>query len=84
MQFPSQLSLFIKAICVDGRNHFRHLGGFIMAVQRAGRFGVYENPPEKLHDVQSLMRVLAEYVSEGEMDDFRQTMPKELRILLIR
>ena len=90
MQFLSRLSLFIKAICLDGRNpgsrqnHFRHLDEFIMPVQRAGGFGVYENPLKKLHDVQSVMRVLAEYLSEGEMDDLRQTMPKELRILLIR
>lgn len=90
MQFLSQLPLFIKAIYVDGwkpgsrQNHFRHLDEFIMAVERAGGFGVYENPLEKLHEVQSVMRVVAEYVSEGEMDDFRQTMPTELRILLVR
>ncbi len=88
MQFLSQLPLFIKGIYVDGwnpgtrRNHFRHLDDFVMAVQHAGGFGVCENPLEKLHDVQSVMHVVAEYVSEGEMDDFRKTIPEGLRILL--
>lgn len=88
MQFLSQLPLFIKAIYVDGwnpatrKNHVRHLDDFVMAVQRAGGFGASENPLEMLHDVQSVIHVMAEYVSEGEMDDFRKTMPEGLRILL--
>lgn len=88
MQFISQLPMFIKAIYVDGwnpgshKNHFRHLDEFTLAVQRNGGFEDCENPLEKLHDIQSVIHVVAEYVSEGEMDDFRKTLPKELRILL--
>lgn len=88
MQFISQLPLFIKAIYVDGWNpgshkhHFRHLDEFTLAVQKYGGFEDSENPLEKLHDIQAVIHVVAEYVSEGEMDDFRMTMPKELRILL--
>ena len=88
MRFLSQLPLFIKAIYVDGwnprihRNHFLHLDDFVTAVQSVGGFGACENPLEMLHDVQSVIHVMAEYVSEGERDDFRKTLPEGLRILL--
>jgi uncharacterized protein (DUF2267 family) len=88
MQLLSQLPMFIKAIYVDGwkpgshKNHFRHLDEFTSAVQKNGGFQECENPLEKLHDIQSVIHVMAEYVDEGEMDDFRKTFPEELRILL--
>lgn len=88
MQFLGQLPMAIKAIYVDGwdpasrKNHFRHLDEFTAAVEKNGGFQQCENSLEKLHDIQSVIHVMAEYVSDGEMDDFRKTMPKELRILL--
>ena len=88
MHFISQLPMFIKAIYVDGwnpgktKNHFKYLDEFTSAVEENGGFDNFENPLEKLRDIQSVIRVMAEYVSEGEMDDFRRTLPKELRILL--
>lgn len=88
MQFISQLPMFIKAIYVDGwspgssKNHFRHLDEFTDAVEEYGGFESFETRLEKIHDIQSVMHVIAEYVSEGELEDFRKTMPKELRVLL--
>lgn len=88
MQFISQLPMFIKAIYVDGwnpgssKNHFRHLDEFIDAVDEYGGFESFQTRLEKIHDIQSVIHVIAEYVSEGELEDFRKTMPKELRILL--
>jgi uncharacterized protein (DUF2267 family) len=40
------------------------------------------NKLEKTHEIQAVIRVIAEYVSEGEMEDFRRTLPEELRVLL--
>ena len=91
MQFISQLPMFIKAIYVDGwkpgshKNHIRHLEDFGHAVQDKGGFAHHEsslNKLEKTHEIQAVFRVIAEYVSEGEMEDFRKTLPEELRVLL--
>jgi uncharacterized protein (DUF2267 family) len=93
MQFMSQLPMFIKALYVDGWNlgshkhHVRHLGDFIDEVYSQNGLSddiTSESDQRKLEDIQAVIRVLEEYVSHGEVTDFRHTLPKELKVLFDR
>lgn len=89
LQMISQLPMFIKALYVDGwrpggaKNHARHLVGFVTRVEENGGFAGDSSLSltEQLADIQSVIRVMKEYVSEGEAADFVHSLPEELRVL---
>ena len=86
VQFISQLPMFIKAIYVDGwklgskKGRVHHLDDFVAAVgETCSEFG---NRESCFLAIQAVFRVIREYVSEGEVEDLKRTLPEELRELL--
>ena len=84
----------IKAIYVDGwqpgskKGRVRHWDDFVAAMHKTHRKAYRTDDVDDFIDkydcvqaVHSVLRVLKEYVSEGEMSDFLVTLPKDLRIL---
>jgi len=91
MQFISQLPMFIKAIYVDGwkisgkKTKLRHLDDFIKEVHKrcnASGHDDFTSQEGCYLAVHAVFRVIKEYVSEGEIEDLRLTLPEELRALL--
>ena len=87
MQFISQLPMFIKAIFVDGWNpasnkgRVRRVEQFTMAVREKVGGDDFFGHEDCMEAVQSVIRVLGEYVSDGEMEDMIRTIPEGLREL---
>jgi len=88
MQFISQLPMFIKAIYVDGwrlgsdKGRVGHLDDFITAVRNEAASDDFLNEESCLEAIQAVFRVIREYVSDGEIEDLRRTLPEEIRVLL--
>jgi len=91
MQLVSQLPILIKAVFVDGwrigshKGHVRTLEDFIDGVERNGGFsddGSDSSKHQQIQSIRSVLRVVREYVSEGEFSEFRLTLPESIRILL--
>lgn len=91
IQFISQLPMFIKAIYVDGwkisgkKAGVRRLDDFVEAVQekcRAVNEDEFTSPEKCSLAIHAVFRVIKGYVSEGEIEDLRRTLPEELRPLL--
>ena len=88
----SQLPMLIKAIYVDGWKVFgkkkakvHHLDDFIEEIHKQNRAAGHDDfrSQEGCYlAVHAVFRVIKEYVSEGELDDLRRTLPEELRPLL--
>ena len=91
IQFISQLPMLIKAIYVDGwkagsnKGRVRHMDDFVAAVkEESDSLGNEDFTSQEgcFLATQAVFRVIKEYVSEGEIDDLKRTMPEELRGLL--
>ena len=91
MQMIAQLPMFIKAIYVDGwRMHqkqtkVRHLKDFLSEVKAADEPNAtfdFQDDEAVIKSAKAVFNVIKEYVSEGEIDDIVNTLPKELRPLL--
>jgi len=88
MQFISQLPMFIKAIYVDGwrlgsdKGRVWHLDDFITAVRNEAASDDFLNEESCSQAIQAVFRVIREYVSDGEIEDLRRTLPEEIRVLL--
>ena len=92
MHFISQLPMFIKAIYVDGWKAFgkkkakvRHLDDFIEEVHKQNRATGHDDFSSQegcYLAVHAVFRVIKAYVSEGELEDLRHTLPEELKPLL--
>ena len=91
MQFISQLPMLIKALYVDGwkisgkKNKVRHLDDFIAEVHKRSRAAGHDDFTSQegcYLAVHAVFRVIKGYVSEGEIEDLRLTLPEELRALL--
>lgn len=91
VQFISQLPMFIKAIYVDGwkvsgkKHKSRHLDDFIEEVHKRCRAAGHDDFTSQegcYLAVHAVFRVIKEYVSEGEIEDLRRTLPEELQALL--
>lgn len=91
IQFISQLPMFIKAIYVDGwkisgkKNKLRHLDDFVEEVHKRNRAAGHDDFTSQegcYHAIHAVFRVIKEYVSEGEIEDLRRTLPEQLRPLL--
>ena len=90
LQLVSQLPMMIKAVYVDGwsiskqGNRVRHVDDFLAKVREVDGNSAsddFNTEAEWLDAVKSVIRVLKAQVSEGEIDDFRRTLPEELRCL---
>ena len=97
VQFISQLPMAIKAIYVDGwrigstKGRVRHWDDFVAEMHNTHQKAYHAAGADDIDDfidkydcvqaVQSVFRVLKEYVSEGEVDDLLLTLPGDLRIL---
>lgn len=88
LQFISQLPMFIKSIYVDGwslgskKNRVRRVDDFVAAVMGKAGEADFASPESCLVAIKAVMRVIKEYVSEGEIEDLRRTLPENLRSLL--
>ena len=86
VQFISQLPMFIKAIYVDGwklgsnKGRVHRLDDFVAAVGEAS--SDFSNPESCFLAIQAVFRVIREYVSEGEIEDMKRTLPEDMRGLL--
>jgi uncharacterized protein (DUF2267 family) len=86
VQFISQLPMFIKAIYVDGwklgsnKGRVHQLGDFVAAVGETD--SDFSNPESCFLAIQAVFRVIRDYVSEGEIEDLKRTLPEEMRGLL--
>jgi uncharacterized protein (DUF2267 family) len=91
LQLLSQLPMFIKAVYVDGwkigspKGRIRHLNDFVTEIWRIYRDSYhgedFKDQDECLRAVWAVCRVIADYVSDGELEDFCNTLPEELREL---
>jgi uncharacterized protein (DUF2267 family) len=91
MQFISQLPMLIKALYVDGwklsdkKSKVRHLDDFITEVHKQSQAAGHDDFTSQegcFLAIQAVFRVIREYVSAGEIEDLRLTLPVELRPLL--
>ena len=83
--------MFIKALYADGwkpgsnKGRVRHLDDFIAAVQEKELASGHEDFTSRegcFLAVKAVFSVIKEYVSEGEIEDLRRTLPEELKVLL--
>lgn len=95
LQFISQLPMFIKAVFVDGwkigskKGRVRHLDDFVAEMHRSHQQAYrtddlddFIDKEDCAHAIEAVFRVLKDYVSEGELEDFRLTLPVDLRGLV--
>jgi uncharacterized protein (DUF2267 family) len=92
LQFISQLPMLIKALYVNGwslRNpetDVRHMGEFLELVRKnigvsaSGDLGEDDEMAEQW--VQLTFVYLRKYISLGEMEDIRNTLPKDLKFMM--
>ncbi|MDB4438578.1 DUF2267 domain-containing protein [bacterium] len=97
MQFISQLPMAIKAVYIDGwqpgtkTGRVCHWNDFVTEVQKAHQEAYLTTSREDNSDfvdqhdcaqaIHSVFRVLKEYVSKGELEDFLLALPVDLRDL---
>ena len=90
LQLVSQLPMPLKSVYVDGwkihkpKERIRHLDDFITAVIKEDGSASYSDFSAKKGGVQAIeavFKVLKKYVSEGEMEDIRAVLPKDLKVL---
>ena len=90
-QLISQLPMQIKAVFVDGwrisgkGQRVRNIDDFIANVMDADGVSEWDDFPtevETITAIKSVFRVIQKHVSEGEVEDFRRTLPEALRPLL--
>jgi len=91
VQFISQLPMFIKAIYIDGwkvsgkKAKVRHLDDFVEEVHKQCRAAGHDDFTSQegcYLAIHAVFRVIKEFVSEGEIEDLRRTLPEELKPLL--
>ena len=91
VQLISQLPMFIKAIYVDGwrisgkKAKVRHLDEFVEEVHKQCRAAGHDDFTSQegcYLAIHAVFRVIKEFVSEGEIEDFRRTLPEALQPLL--
>ena len=91
IQFISQLPMFIKAIYVDAwkisgkKKKVRQLEDFVEQVHKQNRAAGHDDFTSQegcYNAIHSVFRVIKEYVSAGEIEDLRRTLPEELKPLL--
>ncbi len=87
VQLIAQLPLYIKALYVDGwritdrHTKVRNLADFLALVDRRGAGATdrdFYNEVDIRHAVTAVFNVLKRHVSEGEIEDIRQGMPRQL------
>lgn len=91
VQLISQLPMLIKAVFVDGwrisghGQRVRNIDGFIASVMEADGASAWDDfatEEVSLAAIAAVLRVVQKHVSEGEIEDFRRTLPEALRPLL--
>ena len=91
LQLISQLPMFIKAVYVDGwkpgsnKSRVHHLNDFVLAVHKKNiELGHDEFVDDEaiFHAIEAVFKIIRDYVSDGEIEDFKRTLPKELHILI--
>lgn len=89
-QFMAQLPLCIKGQFVDGWNpskkhvRIKHIHEFIDEVYNEGGNAAVNDFPtesESLKAISAVFEILKDQVSQGEVDDIRSVLPKELKQL---
>ncbi len=82
--FAAQLPTLIRGVYFEGykpskpTSHIRHKEEFVAAVQEAFRDDPIVEPFEM---VSAALNVIADHISEGEIDDVKASLPKEIRDL---
>lgn len=95
LQLISQLPMFIKALYVDGwkigssKGRVRHLDDFVAEMHKTHQQAYHKDDLNDFTDkedctraIEAVFRVIKDYVSEGEIEDFRRTLPEGLRELI--
>lgn len=91
LQFVAQLPMFLKAVYVNGwslrkkKTKVKHMEEFIDLVRSYdGVTSIYDFEFDEIaeHYINTTFFMLRKYVSQGEMDDIRDELPKNLKSMI--
>lgn len=91
LQLIAQFPMFLKAVYVNGwtikakRNRIKHMEEFIDLVRSFdGVTSIYDFESNEIaeHYINTTFFMLRKYVSEGEMEDIRNELPKNLKNMI--